>query len=61
MKISKKTKKIVDQIYDPKYGWRDIKPVPLRRLWWKDRLNVMRYVTVVHFRELGDYKISELK
>ena len=60
MTIAKKSQKLVDQIYDRDRGWIAIPPVPLRRLWWSDKLNVMRHIEAVHFVNHGDYKISEL-
>lgn len=58
---SRKTKLIVDQVYDPLRGWRYLPcPLPLRRLWWRDKAHFMRYVERVHFVEIGDYLVSEL-
>lgn len=57
---SRKTKKLVDQVFIPPRGWRMIEPTPLRRLWWKDKSHLMRFAEAVHFVELGDYKIAEL-
>jgi len=59
---SLKTKLLVDQIYDPLYGWKDLpRALPLRRLWWKDKAKMMQYVERVHFIERGDYLVKELR
>lgn len=55
-----RTKRKVDQVYDRDRGWIAIRPTPLRRLWWKDKKKLMRFVEAVHFVELGDFKLTEL-
>ena len=59
---SRKTKKLVDQVFDPLRGWITLsKALPLRRLWWKDKARMMRYVERIHFIEIGDYLVKELR
>ena len=59
---NRKSKKLVDQVFDRDRGWVQLsKAMPLRRLWWRDKESIMRHVEAVHFVELGDFKLSELR
>lgn len=59
MKISRKSKRHIDQAFVEGQGWIEIRPsIPLRRLWWKR--NKLRKASAVKFVGLGDYKVSEL-
>jgi len=59
---SLKTKKLVDQIFIDGRGWIKLrKAMPLRRLWWRDKAHVMVHCEAVHFTDIGDFTIAELR
>ena len=61
MKIGRKSKKLIDQIFIRGLGWLQFKPMPLRHLWWAEKQHKYRDAESVHFIDFGDYRIEELK
>ena len=59
MKISRKSKREVEQVFIDGKGWIQLtRPIQLRRLWWKS--NPFRMASAVRFVGLGDYMVKEL-
>lgn len=60
MKIGKKSRKLIDQVFLKGRGWIHFKAIPLRWLWRAHQQRKYRDAEAVHFVEHGDYLISEL-
>ncbi len=61
-KFTKKTKQPIDQIFIDGQGWISIRPIPLRRFWWKknsERYQRLGKVEAVRFVKYGDYRVDE--